>query len=775
MTQIKLRRDTSANFTSVNPVLGVGEPAYETDTKKLKIGDGTTAYNSLAYFTMTDEFATYREKYGAPADSIPVVNTGNSITIKAGVSIETPNGTLTNATDMTYTYDFSTDRVLFVTENDYYHAYAVYYGGKEPSPIGEQIFWFNNNVWTMISGNGAKTVFNTQKITPIAKIYQDNGTVKNIDYSSYTKASAGGGGSTNITATLPLKIVDGVISLEVDGQTIQIVDGKLHANLDELGNKVNSLTGEVTDLSGRVTAAEADILKKENKITTTGALSLQEKIKTNAVGFTVTSESAMTNDHYQRVPFPESQSSRLAIQDASFTYPYKSYLAIPYSLGQVIRVPRAYGQLFFGSFDDNGDFIVSVGFNTFYYNTSGFALLGGPVYRAVAGTSEYPPVMPKLNPTQMGYDGNYTYHTPPREAADSGDLYSLSDYLPENDFSCAFYQITPDTTGAIMIQAFWSINNGRCSTAVYRDTESSYQYAGHLDAMRNNIQYALWLPNETGTSYNPSKFGLYDWNVSRIPWANDSGWKAFFKGRGVNLYSLTGQSSKNYLELNLGDGLSVVDGKLTASSTAPSNMVTTDTAQTISGDKTLTGITTISNDIKFTIGKKITTPDGQWLMQLGAGFIGIGTSMKPLQTYDGSNYYLHNKSIIAGDGIKITEPSIGEIKISSTIGNMAAYITETYVNGTSGYRLYSDKWCEQWGYKTGGSNTVTLLKEYKDTNYGVLAYVNIKTTGEAYNFCWSGTKTVSTFTIGGNGGTLNDAWIIQTAGTIYWKAEGYIA
>lgn len=51
MTQIKLRRDTSANFTSANPVLGVGEPAYETDTKKLKIGDGTTAYTQLEYFS----------------------------------------------------------------------------------------------------------------------------------------------------------------------------------------------------------------------------------------------------------------------------------------------------------------------------------------------------------------------------------------------------------------------------------------------------------------------------------------------------------------------------------------------------------------------------------------------------------------------------------------------------------------------------------------------------------------------------------------------------
>lgn len=51
MTQIKLRRDTSAAFASSNPILGNGEPAYETDTKKLKIGDGTTAYTQLEYFS----------------------------------------------------------------------------------------------------------------------------------------------------------------------------------------------------------------------------------------------------------------------------------------------------------------------------------------------------------------------------------------------------------------------------------------------------------------------------------------------------------------------------------------------------------------------------------------------------------------------------------------------------------------------------------------------------------------------------------------------------
>ena len=46
---IKVRRDTAANWTSVNPVLLDGEPGYEKDTKKIKYGDGTTAWNSLPY------------------------------------------------------------------------------------------------------------------------------------------------------------------------------------------------------------------------------------------------------------------------------------------------------------------------------------------------------------------------------------------------------------------------------------------------------------------------------------------------------------------------------------------------------------------------------------------------------------------------------------------------------------------------------------------------------------------------------------------------------
>ena len=48
-TKIQLRRDTASNWTTTNPVLNSGEPAFETDTGKLKYGDGTTAWASLPY------------------------------------------------------------------------------------------------------------------------------------------------------------------------------------------------------------------------------------------------------------------------------------------------------------------------------------------------------------------------------------------------------------------------------------------------------------------------------------------------------------------------------------------------------------------------------------------------------------------------------------------------------------------------------------------------------------------------------------------------------
>jgi hypothetical protein len=47
--RIQLRRDSAANWSATNPILAQGEPGLNIDTGQIKIGDGTTAWNSLSY------------------------------------------------------------------------------------------------------------------------------------------------------------------------------------------------------------------------------------------------------------------------------------------------------------------------------------------------------------------------------------------------------------------------------------------------------------------------------------------------------------------------------------------------------------------------------------------------------------------------------------------------------------------------------------------------------------------------------------------------------
>ena len=49
---IQVRRDTASAWTSANPTLASGELGLETDTDKLKLGDGSTAWTSLGYYTL---------------------------------------------------------------------------------------------------------------------------------------------------------------------------------------------------------------------------------------------------------------------------------------------------------------------------------------------------------------------------------------------------------------------------------------------------------------------------------------------------------------------------------------------------------------------------------------------------------------------------------------------------------------------------------------------------------------------------------------------------
>lgn len=51
IVRIQVRRGTSTNWTSVDPILAGGELGFETDTNKIKVGDGTTSWSSLSYMS----------------------------------------------------------------------------------------------------------------------------------------------------------------------------------------------------------------------------------------------------------------------------------------------------------------------------------------------------------------------------------------------------------------------------------------------------------------------------------------------------------------------------------------------------------------------------------------------------------------------------------------------------------------------------------------------------------------------------------------------------
>jgi SH3-like domain-containing protein len=94
--RIQLRRGTATQWTVANPVLALGEPGHETDTRRVKIGDGATAWNALAYFTTpksvtiaepqaSDEFTLFYTEYPTTLTQVQGVVRG---TASPGATVE---------------------------------------------------------------------------------------------------------------------------------------------------------------------------------------------------------------------------------------------------------------------------------------------------------------------------------------------------------------------------------------------------------------------------------------------------------------------------------------------------------------------------------------------------------------------------------------------------------------------------------------------------------------------------------------------------------------
>jgi hypothetical protein len=98
-TQIQVRRSVSGpntvngSWAKVNPTLAQGEIGFETDTGKFKIGDGSTAWNSLSYATdgskLTGTIAASTVTNGVYTNTANTLTTGTLI-IQAGADDRVP-------------------------------------------------------------------------------------------------------------------------------------------------------------------------------------------------------------------------------------------------------------------------------------------------------------------------------------------------------------------------------------------------------------------------------------------------------------------------------------------------------------------------------------------------------------------------------------------------------------------------------------------------------------------------------------------------------------
>lgn len=84
---IQVKRGSASSWTSANTVLAAGEIGFETDTKKFKVGDGSTAWVSLGYAGMTASSTDTLTNKTISGSSNTLSNIGNSALTNSSITI----------------------------------------------------------------------------------------------------------------------------------------------------------------------------------------------------------------------------------------------------------------------------------------------------------------------------------------------------------------------------------------------------------------------------------------------------------------------------------------------------------------------------------------------------------------------------------------------------------------------------------------------------------------------------------------------------------------
>lgn len=95
-------------------------------------------------------------------------------------------------------------------------------------------------------------------------------------------------------------------------------------------------------------------------------------------------------------------------------------------------------------------------------------------------------------------------------------------------------------------------------------------------------------------------------------------------------------------------------------------------------------------------------------------------SVKKIHLFPSEESYVANSGSVEADDLALVPLNLSFNNLSD---KPKAYVTETHVSGTQGYRVWSDGFIEQWGKVTVSgedtNNTLTFQKPFKSANYNI--------------------------------------------------------
>ena len=213
-TRIQLRHDTAANWTSVNPILLEGEVGIETDTLKQKVGDGVTAWNSLAYSV---DMSSKQDTLVSGTN----IKTVNNTSLLGSGNIDTSEifiaeHSVTTYADTLNAYNAGKTILLTIGNGDY-HGILYTYTGEEfrfvvfsESGSNKEIIFFKLNQYSGWNNGTSKTIVNDNlsNVTTISS----NSAVQTALNAKVNKSGDTMTGELNITNASGLTIINDAVT-----------------------------------------------------------------------------------------------------------------------------------------------------------------------------------------------------------------------------------------------------------------------------------------------------------------------------------------------------------------------------------------------------------------------------------------------------------------------------------------------------------------------------------------------------------------------------------